>query len=120
VTSHGPTRARASDRYPSGGFRRHLHIIESSSPLRSVTAAFEQLGTNTHGFAGVRPETLSYRDMLEAARERATRDYLVALMKDVGGNVTRAADRAGVERESMHRLLERHGVRSDDFKPRGS
>ncbi|HEY0988741.1 MAG TPA: sigma-54 dependent transcriptional regulator [Kofleriaceae bacterium] len=82
--------------------------------------AFEQLNTNTHGFAGVRPETLSYRDMLEAARERATRDYLVALMKDVGGNVTQAAERAGVERESMHRLLKRHGVRSDDFKPRGS
>jgi DNA-binding NtrC family response regulator len=83
-------------------------------------AAFEQLNTNTHGFAGARPETLSYRDMLEAARERATRDYLVALMKDVGGNVTQAAERAGVERESMHRLLKRHGVRSDDFKPRGS
>ena len=82
--------------------------------------AFEQLNTNTHGFAGIRPETLSYRDMLEAARERATRDYLVALMKDVGGNVTQAAERAGVERESMHRLLKRHGVRSDDFKPRGS
>jgi len=69
--------------------------------------------------AGVRPETLTYRDMLEAARERATRDYLIAVMKDVGGNVTQAAERAGIERESMHRLLKRHGVRSDDFKPRG-
>lgn len=63
-------------------------------------------------------ETLSYREMLEASRERATRDYLVALMRDVGGNVTQAAERAGIERESMHRLLKRHGVRSDDFKPR--
>jgi DNA-binding NtrC family response regulator len=83
-------------------------------------AAFEHISTHTHGFVGVRPETLSYRDMLEAARERATRDYLVALMKDVAGNVTQAAERAGVERESMHRLLKRHGVRSEDFKPRGS
>jgi two-component system response regulator HydG len=82
--------------------------------------AFDYLATSTHGFAGVRPETLTYRDMLETARERATRDYLVALMKDVGGNVTQAAERAGIERESMHRLLKRHGVRSDDFKPRGS
>ena len=81
--------------------------------------AFEHLGTGSaHGFAGLRPETLTYRDMLETARERATRDYLVALMKDVGGNVTQAAERAGVERESMHRLLKKHGVRSEDFKPK--
>ncbi len=59
---------------------------------------------------------LSYRDMLEAARDRATRDYLVALMRAVTGNVTQAAERAGIERESMHRLLKKHGVRSEDFK----
>lgn len=63
-------------------------------------------------------ETLTYRDMLETARERATRDYLVAIMKDVGGNVTQAAELAGIERESMHRLLKKHGVRSEDFKPK--
>jgi transcriptional regulator of acetoin/glycerol metabolism len=56
--------------------------------------------------------------MLVVARDRATRDYLIALMKDVQGNVTQAAERAGVERESMHRLLRRHGIRSDDYKPR--
>ncbi len=84
-------------------------------------AAFEHLRSPSgHGFAGIRPETLTYRDMLEAARERATRDYLVAVMKDVGGNVTQAAERAGIERESMHRLLKKHGVRSEDFKPRGT
>jgi two-component system, NtrC family, response regulator HydG len=30
--------------------------------------------------------------------------------------VTHAAERAGMERESLHRLLRRYGVRSDDFK----
>jgi DNA-binding NtrC family response regulator len=81
--------------------------------------AFEHLRPPAgHGFSDLRPETLTYRDMLETARERATRDYLVALMKDVGGNVTQAAERAGIERESMHRLLKKHGVRSDDFKPK--
>ena len=31
-------------------------------------------------------------------------------------SVTAAAERAGVERESLHRLLKRFGLRSDSFK----
>lgn len=61
---------------------------------------------------------LPYREALETARDRFSRDYLLALMREFEGNVTRAADHAGVERESLHRLLKRYGVRSDDFKPR--
>jgi two-component system response regulator AtoC len=59
---------------------------------------------------------LAYRDALAEARDRFSRDYLVALMKEFAGNVTRAAERAGMERESLHRLLRRHGLRSDEFK----
>jgi DNA-binding NtrC family response regulator len=62
---------------------------------------------------------LPYRKALEAARDRVSRDYLVTLMREFEGNVTRAAERAAVERESLHRLLRRHGIRSDDFKPSG-
>ncbi len=69
--------------------------------------------------AGLTAEVLSkmpYRDVVDTSRDRVSRDYLVALMRDFGGNVTRAAERAGMERESLHRLLKRYGVRSDDFK----
>jgi DNA-binding NtrC family response regulator len=61
---------------------------------------------------------LPYREAIDLARDRATRDYLVALLVELQGNVTRAAERAGMARESLHRLLKRHGVRSDDYKPR--
>ncbi len=85
----------------------------------AITAFTDELTSVQHrsGHA-TKLETLSYRDMLETARDRATREYLAALMKGVGGNVTQAAERAGIERESMHRLLKKHGVRSDDFKPK--
>ena len=63
-------------------------------------------------------EERAYRDVLDVARERATRTYLIALMRDLAGNVTQAAERAGIERESLHRLLKKHGVRSEDFKPK--
>jgi DNA-binding NtrC family response regulator len=66
-------------------------------------------GTETH---------LSYREVVDLARDRASREYLIALMQELGGNVTEAARRAGMERESLHRLLKRYEVRSEDFKPR--
>ncbi len=59
---------------------------------------------------------LPYKDAVAGARDRVTREYLVALLTEFGGNVTRAAERAGVERESLHRLLRKHGLRSEDFK----
>lgn len=61
---------------------------------------------------------LSYREVVDLARDRATREYLITLMRELGGNVTEAAKRAGMERESMHRLLKRYSVRSEDFKSR--
>jgi two-component system response regulator AtoC len=59
---------------------------------------------------------LPYREAVAEGRDRTSRDYLVALLAEVGGNVTRAAERAGLERESLHRLLRKHGIRSEDFK----
>ncbi len=61
---------------------------------------------------------LTYREVVDLARDRASREYLIALMRELGGNVTDAARRAGMERESLHRLLKRYGVRSEDFKQR--
>ena len=97
--------------------QRALAVTDGSKigvgSLTDELTAVAQRSTPTLKFEG-----MTYREMLEAARDRATREYLVALMKDLGGNVTQAAERAGIERESMHRLLKKHGVRSEDFKPK--
>jgi two-component system response regulator AtoC len=77
------------------------------------------LGAGPPGSPGVAAGVLAalpYKDAVAEARERTSREYLVAIMKEFGGNVTRAAERAGMERESLHRLLRRYGLRSDDFK----
>jgi len=62
---------------------------------------------------------LSYRAVVERARARVTQDYLVALLRAFHGNVSRAAERAGIERESLHRLLRQHGLQADDFRKPG-
>ena len=61
---------------------------------------------------------MPYREAVDLARDRVSRDYLVALLKQFKGHVTHAAERAVMERESLHRLLKRYGVRADDFKER--
>jgi len=53
-------------------------------------------------------------------RDRGTHDYLVALMTAFGGNVSRAAERAQIARESLHRLLKRYDVEPEAFRPRGT
>ena len=62
---------------------------------------------------------MPYREVVEQAQDRISREYLVALLTEFHGNVTRSAARAGLERESLHRLLKKHGLRSDDFKRGG-
>ena len=63
--------------------------------------------------------TLSYREALADARDRGSRQYLEALLRVFGGNVSRAAARAGMERESLHRLLRQHGINADAFRGSG-
>jgi DNA-binding NtrC family response regulator len=57
-----------------------------------------------------------YRQAVEEARDRASRAYLTKLMQLFQGNVTRAAQRAGMTRESLHRVLKQYGVRSEEFR----
>jgi DNA-binding NtrC family response regulator len=59
---------------------------------------------------------MPYREVVDLARDRVSRDYLVVLLKEFNGHVTHAAERAGMERESLHRLLKRYGVKAEDFK----
>ncbi|MGH9885491.1 MAG: helix-turn-helix domain-containing protein [bacterium] len=55
---------------------------------------------------------------LKEAREAWTKSfelaYVRAVLKMAGGNVTRAAERAGVSRRFLQRMLVRLGIRSVD------
>jgi two-component system response regulator AtoC len=88
-------------------------LVEDLPPEIALTGAG---ASEPAAMAGGALAALPYKDAVAEARDRISRDYLVALMKEFGGNVTRAAERAGMERESLHRLLRRYGLRSDDFK----
>jgi DNA-binding NtrC family response regulator len=93
---------------------RALAVVDASRiPIEALPE--EVLGTQVRSQTS-RLGLLSYRDAVELARDRASREYLIALMRECGGSVTQAAERAGMERESLHRLLRRYGLRSNEFK----
>ena len=87
--------------------RHRERASASGSPAASPEASETELAA------------LSYREALASARDRGSRDYLSALLKAFGGNVSRAAERAGLERESLHRLLRRHGIQAGVFRDPG-
>jgi DNA-binding NtrC family response regulator len=69
--------------------------------------------------APARPEPVG---PYHAARERALaefqKQYLAALLEQTEGNMSRAAEIAGVERSTLYRMLEKHGMyRSAEAEP---
>ena len=76
------------------------------------------LGEGERGGDDGQEVSLEFRHALEDARERASREYLERLMRLFHGNVTSAAKRAGMTRESLHRVLRKYGVRSGLYKDR--
>ena len=95
----------------AGGDEIQVEDLPPEVALAAAAPSAPGAGASIAGLAA-----LPYKDAVAEARDRVSRDYLAAIMKEFGGNVTRAAERAGMERESLHRLLRRYGLRSDDFK----
>jgi two-component system response regulator HydG len=62
------------------------------------------------------PIDLPYRDAMDRMTTECQRHYLMAALRRNGGNVTKAAEHAGIERESFHRLMRKCGIRSEDVK----
>jgi DNA-binding NtrC family response regulator len=91
-----------------------LAVIDG--PRIPVEALPEELRRGAGAGISAHLTRLSYAEAVDLARDRASREYLIALMREFEGSVARAAERAGVERESLHRLLKRYGLRSTEFK----
>jgi DNA-binding NtrC family response regulator len=98
--------------------------LEAEEIALVVARALEQRGADPaagpgHAAAAADGEAVVetlFHEAIASARDRASRDYLVALMRQFHGNVTHAATRAGITRESLHRLLKKYGVRSEGFR----
>ncbi len=52
----------------------------------------------------------------EEALDNADQSYLTALLEKHGGNISQAAQQAGLSRQGMHKLLARHGLDAAEFR----
>ncbi len=127
VTSIGPEVLRALIAHPWPGNVRELeHAIEravavaSGAQIEWADLPASVIDPNEASAGVLDVSNLPYREAVEAAKNRFAEEYLTALLRDCEGNVTRAANRAGIERESLHRLLKRAGIQSDTYKPEGA
>jgi two-component system, NtrC family, response regulator AtoC len=75
------------------------------------------VGHDGAGGADSAEVSVGFHRAVEEARERASREYLQSLMCAFHGNVTEAAKRAGMTRESLHRVMKKYGVRSGHHHP---
>lgn len=59
---------------------------------------------------------LSFKEAREVMLQRFHRQYLHILLRESDGNITRAADIAGIKRQYLHRLMKQSGLSGEDFR----
>jgi DNA-binding NtrC family response regulator len=125
ISGFAPDALRALTGYPWPGNVREIEnaveravAVATGSRIQLRDLPPDVKGTQE---AAIPPEilaTMPYREAVGLARDRVSRDYITTILRETEGNVTKAAERAGMERETLHRLMKRFGIRSDDFKKR--
>lgn len=58
----------------------------------------------------------SFQEYKKKVVDSAERQYLKAIMEKSGGNISRAAEMAAVERRNFQKLLKRHNIETNDYK----
>ena len=92
-----------------GNVRELRNVIERLAilaPGETIDAEDIQLGTRGE----VAPE-IAANLTLKDAREEFERQYILARLRELGGNVSRTADALGVERSNLYRKLHAYGIK---------
>ena len=61
---------------------------------------------------------LSFKDAKDRMINLFHNQYIMALLRESGGNISRAAEIAGIQRQYLHRLMKEAGIEAEQFKPK--
>jgi two-component system, NtrC family, response regulator HydG len=92
--------------------------IVAEGPRIEVSDLPPELRGEADAIAHADLASMTYQGAVDTSREETTKRYLEAVLRKTGGNVMKAAELAGIERESFYRLLRRCGMRPDDYRAR--
>ena len=59
---------------------------------------------------------LPYREAKEVVLQAFNADYIGGLLRETGGNVTRAAGKCGLERQSLQQIMRRYEISAEDYR----
>ncbi|MBN1104428.1 MAG: sigma-54-dependent Fis family transcriptional regulator [Deltaproteobacteria bacterium] len=62
---------------------------------------------------------LSFKDAKDRMINRFHTQYIMSLLRESGGNISKAADMAGIQRQYLHRLMKEAGIEAEQFKSKG-
>jgi DNA-binding NtrC family response regulator len=99
-----------------GNVREFRHVIEEAAVLCDGETIDASLLPRALSDTPTIAPAGTWRAAQERAIDGAAREYFPILMKRLGGNVTKAAVEAGMERETLHRLLRRYNVDSNRYR----
>jgi DNA-binding NtrC family response regulator len=106
-----------------GNVRELENIIERGVIFcRTDTLSVEDLQVDS--VAGIAPEPapegadLPFREAKGRAIQYFHREYIRRVLEHYGGNISRAAEAAGIQRQYLHRLMREAGIEATDFKPK--
>jgi DNA-binding NtrC family response regulator len=62
---------------------------------------------------------LSFKDAKDKMIGLFHSHYIMALLRESGGNISKAAEMAGIQRQYLHRLMKEAGIEAEQFKQKG-
>ncbi len=98
-----------------GNVRELRNVVERLAALPGVSPETLLRSEKSSESAPLEPAlaTRSYHEAKDQVLERFERDYLTALLKREQGVVVRAAEVAGVPRQTLFRLIKKHGLKGE-------
>ena len=87
----------------------------------SLTVADLQMEPVSAAALPVNQESIAempFREAKELAIQHFHSQYICRLLEQHGGNISRAADAAGIQRQYLHRLIKEAGIEPGEFKSR--
>ncbi len=95
-----------------GNVRELRNYVERSVVLQAaVPAATRRSAPSSPQLAGAADIRVPFKIAKDAAVDTFERGYLSALLESCGGNMSKAARTAGMDRMYLHRLVQKHGLR---------